>query len=75
MLNASKRFLNGAFRRVPLGVCDMAIIYHPIIQILPCIDAIAAVPHKLDEMAHLDFVTLPAAVLQVAIQQWRPKRR
>ncbi len=67
MLNASKGLFNRTFRRVPVGVCDVAVVCHPVIKILPGIDAIATIAYKLHEMAYLDFVTLPAAILQVPI--------
>ena len=73
MLHARQRLLNGAFRRVPLGVPDVAVIRHPIVEVLPCINPIAAIAHKLDEMSHLDFIPLPAVVLYVAVQQRAPK--
>ena len=73
MLYARQRLLNCAFRRVPLGVTDVAVIRHPINEVLPRINPIAAIAHKLDEMSHLDFIPLPAVVLYVAVQQRAPK--
>ena len=67
MLNARERLLNRALRREPVRVCNVAIIRHPVVEILARIDAIATIAHKLHEMAYLDFVTLPAAILQVPI--------
>ena len=68
MLNASQSFLNRALRRAALGVRDMASICHAIIEIFTRIDKVAAIAYKLDEVAHLDFVPLTAAVLQVAVK-------
>ena len=68
MLNARQSFLNRALRRAPLGVGDMAVIRHPIVEILTRIDKVAAIAYKLDEISYLDFVPLAAAVLQVAVK-------
>ena len=73
MLYARQRLLNGAFRRMPVNVPDMAGIRHPIVEVLPRINPIAAIAHKLDEMSHLDFIPLPAVVLDVAVQQRGPE--
>ena len=74
MLDARQRLLNGAFRRMPLSVTDMAIIRNPIVEVLPRINPIATIAHKLDEMSHLDYIPLPAVVLYVAVQQRGPER-
>ena len=75
MLNARQRLLHSAFRRVSLGIRNVRIIRHPIIEIFPRIDAVAAIAHEANEMADIDFVTLAAAVLQIVIQQRRPEGR
>ena len=74
MLNTRERLLKGALRRVTVRVRDVTVIRHPIVEILPRLDAVAAIAHKLDKMPDLDGVPLAAAVLQVAIQQRRPER-
>ena len=67
MLNARERLLNRALRREPVRVCNVAIIRHPIVEILARIDAIATIAHKLNKMTHLNLVPLAASVLHVAI--------
>ena len=68
MFHARQSLLNGALRRAPVGVRDVPVIRPPIAEILARVDAVAAIAHKLDEVAHLDPVPLTAAVLHVAVK-------